>query len=197
VGAYPYPERIAAATVITKQQRIACEYHTLKEVKRHLRACIICLVCISGAPAQQQTTEAIIQSIEKGGCTLLQPSGAKVCRYDYQVDGRAVEALSFQPAGDGPFPGILMIPGYQRTAKDLIPLGTRLAAEGFAGISVSQPGFGRSQGPADYVGPKDAKSSQRRLSKTSARPRCRFETYGDLWIFARRHGGLSVGGGTG
>jgi dipeptidyl aminopeptidase/acylaminoacyl peptidase len=127
-------------------------------MKRHLPlgACIICLACIP-ALAQPQTAEAIIHGIEKDGCALLQPSGAKVCRYDYQVDGRTVEAFSFRPAGDGPFPGVLMIPGYQRTARDLIPLGSRLAAEGIAGISVSQPGFGKSQGPADYVGPKTLK----------------------------------------
>jgi dipeptidyl aminopeptidase/acylaminoacyl peptidase len=77
--------------------------------------------------------------------------------YDYAVDGRAVEAILFQPGGDGPFPGVLLIPGYQRTAVNLIPLGTRLAAEGFACIAVTQPGFGKSQGPPDYVGSKTLK----------------------------------------
>src|SRR5258708_10419789 len=128
---------------------------------------LLCLVCVSAGIAQQQTTEAILLGIEKDGCALLQPSGAKVCRYDYQVDGRAVEALLFRPAGDGPFPGVLMIPGYQRTAKDQIPLGARLAAEGFAGVSVSQPGLGESQGPAERW-TENPKGSNLRLSKTSA-----------------------------
>ena len=75
-------------------------------------ACVICLGCVAVVLAQQQTTEAIIQNIEKEGCALLQSTGAKVCRYDYQVDSREVEAFLFQPAGDGPFPGVLMIPGY-------------------------------------------------------------------------------------
>ncbi len=65
-----------------------------------------------------------------------------------------MEGISFQPPGDGPFPGALLIPGYQRTAKNLVPLGTQLAAGGFAGVAVSQPGFGGSEGPADYVGPR-------------------------------------------
>jgi dipeptidyl aminopeptidase/acylaminoacyl peptidase len=117
---------------------------------------VLCLARASDAVAQQ-TAETIIQDIEKGGCTVLESSGAKVCRYDYAVDGRAVEAILFQPAGSGPFPGILMIPGYERTARNLIPIGVRLAEEGFAGLAVTQPGFGNSQGPPDFVGPKTLK----------------------------------------
>jgi dipeptidyl aminopeptidase/acylaminoacyl peptidase len=81
-------------------------------------------------------------------------SGAKVCKYDYEVERKKVEAISFRPAGDGPFPGLLLIPGYERTARDLVPIGARLANHGFAGVAVSQPGFGKSAGPPDFVGPK-------------------------------------------
>jgi len=154
-----------------------------------LPAFLIGLLCVSAVPAQQRSTEAILQSIEKDGCALLQPSGPKACRYDYQVDGRAVEAFLFQPAGDGPFPGVLMIPGYQRTAKDLIPLGVRLAAEGFAGISVSQPGFGASQGPADYVGPKTLKvltSGYRKLQHE------RFVDPNRMGIYGYSRGGMAA-----
>ena len=150
---------------------------------------LLCLVCVSAGLAQQQTTEAILLGIEKDGCALLQPSGAKVCRYDYQVDGRAVEALLFRPAGDGPFPGVLMIPGYQRTAKDQIPLGARLAAEGFAGVSVSQPGFGGSQGPADYVGPTTLKVL------TSGYRKLQHEPYVDpnrMGIYGYSRGGMAA-----
>jgi dipeptidyl aminopeptidase/acylaminoacyl peptidase len=117
---------------------------------------IACLVWASAAYGQQQGLEQITEAIQKQGCTTLQ-SGVKVCRYDYTVDGRAVEALSFRPAGEGRFPGVLMIPGYSRTAWNLIPLGVCLAGSGFAGVGVSQPGFGKSNGPADYVGPKTLK----------------------------------------
>jgi len=117
---------------------------------------MLCLVCASSARVQQQTGETIIQGIEKNGCTVLETSGTKVCQYDYRVDGRAVEAILFQPSGS-PFPGILMVPGYERTARNLIPLGVRLAEEGFEGIAVTQPGFGKSEGPPDFVGPKTLK----------------------------------------
>ena len=68
-----------------------------------LPACLTGLLCVSAVQAQQQSADTILQSIDKDGCALLQPSGAKVCRYDYQVDGRTVEAFLFQPVGDGPF----------------------------------------------------------------------------------------------
>ncbi|HEX4605934.1 MAG TPA: prolyl oligopeptidase family serine peptidase [Candidatus Angelobacter sp.] len=95
----------------------------------------------------------VLQRMDKDGCAKLE-SGGKVCRYDYDVDGKHIEAISFVPAGGGPFPGVLMIPGYERTARDLAGLGMRLAREGFSGVAVTQPGFGKSDGPADFVGPK-------------------------------------------
>jgi len=112
--------------------------------------------CVLFVAFAQEPTEPIVKDIRKQGYAAL-PSGVKVLRYDHAVDGRAVEALLFRPAGDGKFPGVLMIPGYQRTAVNLIPMGSRLAAEGFACVGVSQPGFGKSQGPPDFVGPKTLK----------------------------------------
>jgi dipeptidyl aminopeptidase/acylaminoacyl peptidase len=129
---------------------------TMKK-QTHILAWLLWLAGASGALAQQQTAETIIQGMEKNGCAVLESSGAKVCQYDYAVNGRAVEAILFQPSGSGPFPAILMVPGYERTARNLIPLGVRLAEEGFAGLAVTQPGFGKSQGPADFVGPKTLK----------------------------------------
>jgi dipeptidyl aminopeptidase/acylaminoacyl peptidase len=115
------------------------------------------LVLLAAGPlrAQEQGTAAakIIERLEKEGCGVLE-SGVKVCRADYSADGRGVEAVTFSPEGPGPFPGVLLIPGYERTARDLVPLGIRLARAGFAGIAVSQPGFGKSQGPPDFVGPR-------------------------------------------
>jgi len=113
----------------------------------------ILLGCAGLANAQSETAGAIVHEMKRQGCAVL-ASGAKVCKYDYAEDGRAVEAISFRPAGDGRFPGVLLIPGYQRTARDLVPLGVRLMSEGFAAAAVSQPGFGKSAGPPDFVGPK-------------------------------------------
>jgi dipeptidyl aminopeptidase/acylaminoacyl peptidase len=103
--------------------------------------------------AQSQPADKIIEQMEKEGCSVLE-SKIQVCKYDYSVDGKVLEAISFRPAGDGPFPGVLLIPGYPRTARNYVPLGIRLAQNGFASVAVSQPGFGKSAGPPDFVGPK-------------------------------------------
>jgi len=112
------------------------------------------LICCCRLTAQQQGGwEEIVKRMEKEGCTTLE-SRVKVCRADYAVDGKKVEAISVTPPGAGPFPGVLMVPGFERTARDILPLGVRLGREGFASVAVSQPGFGKSQGPPDFVGPK-------------------------------------------
>jgi dipeptidyl aminopeptidase/acylaminoacyl peptidase len=123
------------------------------------------LLCAAGLAAQQ-SPEDIARTLDRQPCAEL--SRVKVCRYDYVVAGAAVEAISFVPAGTGPFPAALLIPGFERTARDLVSLGARLADAGIAAAAVSQPGFGKSAGPADYVGPKTLNvltSSFRRLQK--------------------------------
>jgi dipeptidyl aminopeptidase/acylaminoacyl peptidase len=102
------------------------------------------------ATAQDAGPDKIRQALATQNCVDVE---VKVCKYDYVSDGLSIEAVSFRPAGEGRFPGILLIPGYQRTALDLIPLGVRLARAGFAGVAVTQPSFGKSQGKPDFVGP--------------------------------------------
>jgi dipeptidyl aminopeptidase/acylaminoacyl peptidase len=137
---------------------------------------------------QPQTAEKIIERMENEGCAALH-SGVKVCKYDYEVEGKAVEAISFRPAGDGAFPGILLIPGYERTARDLMPIGVRLATNGFAGLAVSQPGFGKSAGPADFVGPKTL------AALTAGYRKLRKESYVDparMGIYGYSRGGMAA-----
>ena len=114
---------------------------------------VVCLFWIRPAFTQARYSHPALEQMDKLGCASLE-GGQKLCGADYSVDGKNVEAISFMPQGTGVFPGVLMIPGYDRTARDLVPLGIRLARAGIAGLAVSQPGFGRSDGPADYVGPK-------------------------------------------
>jgi dipeptidyl aminopeptidase/acylaminoacyl peptidase len=108
---------------------------------------------------------AIVRSLETEACVSMDSPAVQVCRADYSSDGRALEALSFQPAKGERRPGILLIPGFQRTARDLIGLGVQLAGEGFAGLAVTQPGFGRSEGPADYVGPRTVRALEEGLDR--------------------------------
>jgi dipeptidyl aminopeptidase/acylaminoacyl peptidase len=111
-----------------------------------------------GAPSSTVESRAdrgaILRAIESQGCATVGPAGVRVCAADYTADGRRLEALSFRPREGAPFPAVLLIPGFNRTARDLVGLGVRLGAQGFAALAVSQPGFGHSEGPADYVGPR-------------------------------------------
>src|SRR5215510_10498597 len=102
---------------------------------------LLFLFGIAAFPQQPSANDKAIASLEKG-CIQLESNAVTACRYDYKFEGRNVEAISFQPASSGRYPGVLMIPGYQRTAVDLTYLGVALAKDGFASLAVSQPGFG-------------------------------------------------------
>lgn len=129
---------------------------------------VLLLFCVGLANAQQSDNQKIIEALERDGCVELESSKVKVCKYDYISDSLPVQAVSFRPIGEGKFPGILLIPGFQRTALDQIPLGVLLAREGFVAVAVTQPGFGKSKGKPDYVGPntiKALKEGFRRLKR--------------------------------
>jgi dipeptidyl aminopeptidase/acylaminoacyl peptidase len=126
------------------------------------------LLLSANAMAQQRPDfSKLLESIEKDGCAAHE-SGVKVCKRDYSVDGKKVEAILFEPRGVSPFPAVLLIPGHATTARDWLPNGLTYARNGYAGLAVSQPGYGKSEGPADYVGPKTIKvlkEGYRRLQK--------------------------------
>lgn len=155
-------------------------------MKRQL--CLLWLISALAtvAQAQQTTSEKIREALAKDTCAEV---GVQVCRYDYVSNGLAVEAVSFKPAGSGPFPGILMIPGFQRTALDLIPLGVALAREGFAGVGITQPGFGKSQGKPDYVGPNTLRVLTEGLDKFKREP---YVDRKKLGIYGYSRGGMAA-----
>lgn len=96
---------------------------------------------------------AILDSLDRAGRVDLAQSGVVVETWDYVCDGERVEAIAVRPQVPGRHPGLLLIPGYQRTARDYLPLALRLARAGYACVAVSQRGFGRSTGAPDFVGP--------------------------------------------
>jgi dipeptidyl aminopeptidase/acylaminoacyl peptidase len=118
---------------------------------------LLLLLSLTATVNGQQTTGKIREALATSDCTNVEGTQIKVCKYDYLSNGLTVEAITFRPAGEGRFPGVLMIPGFQRTALDLISLGVALARENIAAVGISQPGFGRSQGKPDYVGPNTLK----------------------------------------
>jgi dipeptidyl aminopeptidase/acylaminoacyl peptidase len=131
---------------------------------------VLVLIWFSFANAQRPDFSKLVEAMEKDGCAIHEPSKVKLCKYDYKVDGKNLEAITFKPEGDGPFPGLLLIPGHATTARDWIPNGLTFARNGFAGVAVSQPGYGHSEGPADFVGPKTIKALSEGYRKFQREP---------------------------
>ena len=105
-------------------------------------------------PAQQRLSlDAIVQQLDEKGSVALGKGQYLALTFDYTFDDARVEAIAFRPAAEGTYPGVLLIPGYSRSARDYIPIGLQLARAGYAAVAITQPGFGRSDGPADFVGP--------------------------------------------
>jgi dipeptidyl aminopeptidase/acylaminoacyl peptidase len=109
------------------------------------------------ATAQRPDYSKLAVAMDKDGCAVNEADKVKLCKRDFSVDGKNVEAISFKPDGDGPFPALLLIPGHATSARQWIPNGLTFAGEGFACLAISQPGYGKSEGPGDYVGPKTIK----------------------------------------
>jgi len=117
---------------------------------------LLLLLSVNAMAQQRPDFSKLLEAMEKDGCAAHE-SGVKVCKRDYSVDGKKVEAILFEPRGASPFPAVLLIPGHATTARDWLPNGLTYARNGYAGLAVSQPGYGKSEGPADYVGPKTIK----------------------------------------
>lgn len=109
------------------------------------------LLLTPGATAQQLTREQISERLEKDGCVTLTEKNVKICKAYYLSDGNSIEALSIRPVLEGKYPGILL-------TQAPLTLSTILAQQGFACLSVEQPGFGKSQGKRDFVGPATVKA---------------------------------------
>jgi len=163
---------------------------TITAMTRRLSLLLILLLSLNATLNGQQTTAGKIrEALATSDCTNVEGTQIKVCKYDYVSNGLTVEAITFRPAGEGRFPGVLMIPGFQRTALDLISLGVALAREGIAGVAISQPGFGRSQGKPDYVGPNTLKVLKEGFDKFKREP---YVNRNKLGIYGFSRGGMAA-----
>ena len=134
---------------------------------RVLASLIALLLCLGFTPAlhsacaqqpavPQPPSDAskLLEALDKDGTVTLANSGVVVSKYDYTFAGDSVEAIAIRPVADGRYPGLVLIPGFSRSARDYLPLGVRFAKEGFACLAITQRGFGRSTGAPDFVGPQ-------------------------------------------
>ena len=138
-----------------------------------------------GAEAQPQSgTTALRSRVESQGEIRL-GDGVLVRRYG---TGQ-VEAVLTVPAGRGRHPGVVLVPGYDRSAWDMQSLALRLAEAGFATVAVSQPGFGGSAGPADFSGPGTYAALLALSERFAAEP---FVDRTRLGIYGFSRGGLAA-----
>ncbi len=89
---------------------------------------------------------------------------------------KSVELVWAHPPGKGPWPIVLYIHGHQigerRGANEVIAFGhmRQLIAQGYAVAAVSQPGYGQSDGPPDYCGPRTQAAVKQALTFLRRQP---------------------------
>jgi len=72
---------------------------------------------------------------------------------------RQVEYFVETPHTPAPWPTVVLLHGYQEAprsgGRDFAEWGVlhQLAARGYLAVSISQPGYGATSGPADFAGP--------------------------------------------
>jgi dipeptidyl aminopeptidase/acylaminoacyl peptidase len=72
---------------------------------------------------------------------------------------KRIELFWIRPAGDGQYPAVLLIHGHQERLRNggeaFVSTGRLgvMAARGYVAAALSQPGYGKSDGPPDYCGP--------------------------------------------
>jgi len=125
---------------------------------RILTFIIVIVLCGIFANAQQINRDKIIEDIEKNGCVVTEEGKVKICKFDYKYKNQTIEALTFRPNTEGKFPGLMLIPGYQGTAKTYLSFGIIFAKLGFASMTIGTPGFGKTELKADFLGKNTIKA---------------------------------------
>lgn len=147
----------------------------------HLSAMLFLAALIAqSAPAsgsvQPPDTPATLQlgdiedRLRRDGRVTLERIGVILERADFEHEGRRAEAVIARPLGEGRRAGLLLVPGHSRTAFDMVPQAIRFARAGFATMSVSQPGYGGSTGPADFAGPRTFSALRAASERLAALP---------------------------
>jgi dipeptidyl aminopeptidase/acylaminoacyl peptidase len=84
---------------------------------------------------------------------------------------------------------LLLIPGHQGPATGFITLGIIFAGQGFASLSVGQPGSGKTEVELDFVGPKTIKAMIAGYEKFKREP---YVDSNKMGIFGYSRGGMAA-----
>jgi dipeptidyl aminopeptidase/acylaminoacyl peptidase len=97
--------------------------------------------------------------------------------YPWGETGHQVEMLVQRPKGDGPRPAVMLMHGHQLPpnqpgARWAISRGhfQSVLAMGYVAAAVSMPGYGRSDGPPDFCGPRSQEAVRAGLAHLRAMP---------------------------
>jgi dipeptidyl aminopeptidase/acylaminoacyl peptidase len=154
-----------------------------------LSSLITLLLACSALFAQQLNREQIDELLDRDGCATIQERKIKICKYDYLSDSRRVEAITLRPLAQGKYPALVLIPGYGGTARTFIGLGTFFAGQGFACLSIAEPGYGKSEGKPDFMGPKSIKEFATGFRRFRREP---FVDSTKMGVFGYSRGGMAA-----
>jgi pimeloyl-ACP methyl ester carboxylesterase len=80
-------------------------------------------------------------------------------RRSFRSDGRDIEYFFARATGGkAPLTTVLLVHGDQSHARYLLPLASDLSTRGYNVLAISQPGYGRSTGPPDLMGPASVRA---------------------------------------
>jgi dipeptidyl aminopeptidase/acylaminoacyl peptidase len=137
---------------------------------------------------QQLSRDQIVESMEKNGCVTVEQRGARVCKYEYWWNGQKIEGITIRPLADGKYPGLLLLSGMSPAAY-FINFGLIFAEQGFVCLSVAEPGFGKSEGQRDFMGPNSIKAFAAGFEKFKHEP---FVDADKMGVFGYSRGGMAA-----
>lgn len=129
-----------------------------------------CAVQAQPPGGRRQTLEELKTLLLRDSVITLQRAGVTLAVAPYEHQDHKVEAILARPSDSGVYPGLVLVPGYMRSAWDMFPLLVGFAREGYVCLAVSQPGFGHSEGPPDFAGPRTVATAQTGLELLSRSP---------------------------
>ena len=136
----------------------------------------------------QQTPPTFDQTLETQGCATLAERQVRICKYDYSAHGKKVEAFTIRPVGVGKYPGLVLLYG-REGARTSFTLGTIFAQQGFACVAISEPGYGKSEGQPDFMGPASIAAFKVGFEKFEHDP---FVDRKKMGVFGYSRGGMAA-----
>src|ERR671918_551587 len=101
-------------------------------MEKHFVLIALLLSSITVASAQRIDPDKVVAQLNKDGCVQLDERKLKICGFDYVAGGSRVDAIAIYPLAPGKYPGLILLPGFEGTAKTLIVMGALFAQQGFA-----------------------------------------------------------------